>query len=114
MFLQGIPGVFVENIEDDNNGGQKISVTIKSLPVPYHVQWIAKSKDDDSCTPIDIYTEEYTGSTVSFPHPVLVVRQRGQLEEKCFQIEVTNFIGKTVKEISGKIHDLNSIQLLII
>lgn len=112
MFFQGVPSVFVENIENENNGDQKISVTIKSLPVPYHVQWIAKSKDDDSFTPIDIYTEEYKGSTVSFPHPVLVVRQGVQLEEKCFQIEVTNFIGKTVQEISGKMHEL--IQLLII
>lgn len=112
MFLQGTPCVFVENIEDGNNGGQRISVTIKSLPVPNHVQWIAKSKDDNNCTPIDIYTEEYKGSTVSFPHPVLVVRQRGQLDKKCFQIEVTNFIGKTVQEISGKMHERN--QLLII
>lgn len=94
----------MENIENESNGGLRFSVTIKSLPVPCHVQWIAKSKDDDNFTPIDIYSEDYTGSTVSFPHPVLVVKQRGQLEEKSFHIEVTNFIGKTVQEISGKKH----------
>lgn len=94
----------MEKIEDENGGGQRISLTIKSLPVPYHVEWFAKNKDDESLTPIDIYTEEYKGSTVSFPHPVLVVRQRGQVEKKCFRIEVTNFIGKTVQDISGKLH----------
>lgn len=77
-------------------------MSIKSFPAPCHVQWSAKSRDDSTFTPFDIYTEEYEGTTVSFPHPVLVVRQRNQLEKYCFQIQVTNFIGKTVQEISGK------------
>lgn len=101
-FLQGIPIIFLEKIEDKNNGCHSITVMIKSLPAPYHVQWSAKSKDEEHYTPIDINTEEYEGTTVSFPHPVLVVRHRDQLEKNCFKIEVTNFIGKTVHEISGK------------
>lgn len=77
-------------------------MTIESFPVPYHVQWSAKSKDEEIFTPININAEEYKGTTVLFPHPVLVVRQGGQLEKNCYQIEVANFIGKTVLEITGK------------
>lgn len=101
-FLQGIPIIFLETIEDKKNGRHSITVLIESLPAPYHVQWSAKTKYDEHYTPIDINTEEYEGTTVSFPHPVLVVRQKDQLEKNCFRIEVTNFIGKTVHEISGK------------
>lgn len=101
-FLQGNPIIFLEKIEDKKNGRRSITVMIESLPAPYLVQWSAKNKDDEHYTPIDINTEEYEGTTVSFPHPVLVVRQKDQLEKKCFKIEVTNFIGKTVHEISGK------------
>lgn len=77
-------------------------MTITSFPAPYQIQWNAKSKDDDTFTPIDINADEYDGTTVTFPNPVLVVRQRDQLEKKCYQIEVTNFIGKTVQTISGR------------
>lgn len=101
-FFQGNPVIFLEKIEDKKNGRHSITVMIKSLPAPYHVQWSAKNKDDEHYTPIDINTKEYEGTTVSFPYSVLVVKQRDQLEKKCFKIEVTNFIGKTVHEISGK------------
>lgn len=74
-------------------------MTITSFPAPCQIQWNAKSKDDDTFTPIDINAEEYNGTTVAFPHPMLVVRQR---ENNCYQIEVTNFIGKTVQTISGR------------
>lgn len=100
--LLAIPNVSGENNEDEENGSRRITVTIKSLPPPRHVQWTAKSTDDDTFTPIDINAKEYKGTTVSFPHPVLVVRQADLLEKKCFRIEVTNFIGKTMHEISGK------------
>lgn len=101
-FLQGIPSVFLEKIEDVENEGQRITVKINSLPAPFYVQWSAKSKNDENFRPIDLNTKEYEGTTISFPHPVLVVRQKYQLEKKCFRIEVKNFIGKTVHEISGK------------
>lgn len=77
-------------------------MTVKSLPSPCHVQWSAKRKDDKNFTPIDINTEEYKGTTISFPHPVLVVRQKGQIENTWFRIDVTNFIGKTMQDISSK------------
>lgn len=91
----------MEKIEDENNGGQRISVMIKSYPAPCLVQWRAKCQDGDYFAPIDINAEEYKGTTVSFPHSVLVVRQSDLFEKKCFRIEVTNFIGKTLQEIFG-------------
>lgn len=92
----------MEKIEDKENEGQMITVKIKSFPAPFNVQWSVKSKNDENFRPIDINTKEYEGTTVSFPHPLLVVRQKDQLEKNCFKIEVTNFIGKTEQEISGK------------
>lgn len=61
-----------------------------------------KKKDEDSFKPIDINAEEYKETTVTFPHPLLVLSRRDQLEKYCFQIEVKNCIGKTRHEISGK------------
>lgn len=101
-FLQGSPSVFVGKAEDEKHGGRRISVTITSFPAPFLVQWSAKCKDGDNFSPIDINAEEYKGTTVSFPHSVLVVRQSDHFEKNCFQIEVTNFIGETVQEIFGK------------
>lgn len=101
-FLQGSPNVVVEKAEDDKNGGRRISVTITSFPAPCLVQWSAKCKDGDNFSPIDTNAEEYKGTTVSFPHSVLVVRQSDRFEKNFFQIEVTNFIGETVQEIFGK------------
>lgn len=69
----------VKRVEREINGSQRITVTITSFPAPCHIQWSAKSKDDDSFTPVDINAEEYKGTTVSFPHPVLVVTQKIKL-----------------------------------
>lgn len=110
--LQGLPRVCVKRVECEINGSQRITVTITSFPAPCHIQWSAKSKDDDSFKPVDINAEEYKGTTVSFPHPVLVVTQKNQLNKKRHQIAVTNFIGKTVQDISGKKQYL--IQLIVI
>lgn len=92
----------MEKRERDKNGGQQITVVIKSFPAPCLVHWSAKCKNEDIFTPININAEEYKGTTVSFPHPVLVVRQADLLEKQCFRLDVTNFIGKTRHEISGK------------
>lgn len=92
----------MEKIEDKENGSQRITLTIRSLPAPCYIQWSAKNIDDACFTPIDTNADECKGTTVTFPHPVLVVRQRDQLEKNCFRIEVTNFIGKTSYELSGK------------
>lgn len=112
IYYKGIPSVFSERVEDEKNGGRRIIVTITSFPAPCQIRWNAKSKDDETFTPIDINAEEYDGTTVTFPHPMLVVRQRDQLENNCYQIEVTNFIGKIVQAISGR--KLYYIQLIII
>lgn len=77
-------------------------MTIKSKPAPRLVQWSAKSKSAKIFTPIDINAEEYKGTTVSLPCPVLVMKQADLLEKQSFQLDVTNFIGKTMHEISGK------------
>lgn len=100
--LQGVPSVFLDRIVDEKNGGRRISVKIKSFPAPCQIQWKAKSKDDDTITPIDINAKEYKGTTVSFPNSLLVVRQSDKQEKTCYTIEVTNFIGKVVQYISGK------------
>lgn len=97
----GVPRVSEEKVEDEDNGGQRITVTIKSIPEPCHVQWSAKRKEDDTFVQIDIYAKEYEGTTVTLPDPVLFVKQKDQLENICFRIEVTNFIGNTQREISG-------------
>lgn len=97
----GAPKVSEEKTADEVNGGQWITVTIKSIPEPFHVQWSAKRTEEDTFTPIDISDEEHEGTSVSLPHPVLFVRQRDHPENNCFRIEVTNFIGKTELDISG-------------
>lgn len=102
--FQGVPRVSEEKVEDENNGGQRITVTIKSIPEPFHVQWSAKRKEDDTFVPIDTNAKEYEGTTVTLPHPVLFVKQKDQLENICFRIEVTNFIGNTQQGISGWKH----------
>lgn len=101
-FYQGVPTAFVKRVERIKYGRRWITVTIKSLPAPCHIQWSANTKDDNSFTPIDTNAEENKETTVSFPKSVLVVRQRDQPEEKCYQIELMNFIGKTVQDILGK------------
>lgn len=90
-----------EKNENEQNGGQLITVTINSIPAPCHVQWSAKGKEEDTFKPIDINAEEYKGTTVTLPYPVLFVRQKNQLENICFRIKVTNFIGKTGQDIFG-------------
>lgn len=91
----------MEKNENEKNGGQRITVAIKSFPAPCLVQWSAKCKND-IFKPVDINAEEYKGTTVSFPHPVLVVKKADMLDKLCLRLDVTNFIGKTKYEISGK------------
>lgn len=97
----GIPKVSEEKVENEDKGGLWITVTIKSIPEPCHVQWSSKRNEDDAFAPIDINAKEYKGTTVTLPHPVLFVKQKDQLENICFRIEVSNFIGSTQQDISG-------------
>lgn len=101
IYVLGVPTVLEEKTEDDDNGGQRITVTIKSIPEPCHVQWSAKRKEGEIFIPIDINAEEYKETTVTLSHPVLFVKQKYQLENNCFRLEVKNFIGKTEQNISG-------------
>lgn len=101
IYVLGVPSVYEENTEDDDNGGQRITVTIKSIPEPCHVQWSAKRKEDEIFIPIDTSSEEYKETTVALSNPMLFVKQKDQLENNCFRLEVTNFIGKTEQNISG-------------
>lgn len=79
------------------------TVEITSNPGPCHAQWNIKSKGEETFTPLDVNAEKYQGSTNSLPHPKLAMKGTDQLERNCYQIEVTNFVGSTVEEISGKI-----------
>lgn len=75
-------------------------VTVQSVPSAFAVQWSSKGTGDGMFTPVDVNKEEYKGTLNTLPHPMLVVKKY-QLENNTYQIEVTNFIGCTVKQISG-------------
>nr|XP_034321578.1 uncharacterized protein LOC105323062 [Crassostrea gigas] len=98
-----VPGVSFENTENKENGTQRYVVTIQSVPSPLFVQWSLKGKNEDVYTPIDCNEEDYKGTINTIPHPVLVVK-KSHLEIYNYQIEVTNFFGCTVKQISDNQH----------
>lgn len=102
LIFEGKPNVFFERPMTKTDGSQRFSVTIKAIPAPCSVMWSSKTSDDDSFIPVDINACDYKGTTLSFPHPVLVLNEIEQLEKTTYQIEVANFIGKTVKQIPGK------------
>lgn len=79
---------------------------ITSNPGPCHAQWNFKSKGEETFTPLDVNAEKYQGSTNSLPHPKLVIKEKDQLKKNTYQIKVTNFVGSTVGEISGKTSNL--------
>lgn len=76
-------------------------MTIKSIPEPLLVQWRKREKNGDRFQLINVIDEEFKGSSCSFPHPVLVVKKREQLEHFYFQIKIKNFIGTCKKTIQG-------------
>lgn len=102
IILKGPPSLLLEKQEDKNTGRQQFTLTIKSFPAPCDIRWSAKVNDDDIFTPIDMNAEEYKGTTVYLPHPVLVVNQGNQLENYTFKIEVNSFVGSTIEVFSGK------------
>lgn len=87
---------------EHTDGSLVFMASIDSIPSAYHAQWKVKGKDDETYTPVKDSTEEYKGTSNSLPRPVLVLKQRELLENKCFLIEVDNFVGKSVKEILCK------------
>lgn len=102
IILKGPPVLLLEKQEDKNTGRQQFTLTIKSFPAPCDIRWSAKVNDDDIFTPIDMNAEEFKGTTVYLPHPVLVVNQGNQLENYTFKIEVNSFVGSTIEVFSGK------------
>lgn len=86
--------------KNEEDGSQRYLVTIQSVPSPFSVQWSSKGRDEDMYTQIDVNDRDYNGTVNTLPHPVLVLK-KNQLEKNSYQIEVANFIGCTVKQISG-------------
>lgn len=74
---------------------------IQSIPAAYHAQWKVKGKDDDTFKPVDVNAKEYNGTSNSLPHPVLVVKQKEEIQKQHFYIQVDNFVGSSKTEISG-------------
>lgn len=92
----------MERLENEGSGIHCFRATIKATPSPCNVQWSKKGNHEDEFKPIDADDEEFRGTTNYLPHPKLVVKDRNLLENNCFQIEVSNFVGKTIENISGK------------
>lgn len=99
-----------DRMEDDEC--KCFSVDIKSIPSATRAQWFIKSKGDDTFAPLDVHAAEYQGSTNSLPHPKLALKGKDQLERNCYQIEVTNFVGSTVEEISENIYRRDKIHFI--
>lgn len=114
MFSTEQPSIYTEKINRESNDATCMCfmATIESIPGVCHVQWSVKDKNDDTFRPIDLNTEEYKGTSISLPHPVLVVKGKRCLENHCFQIEVTNFVGISTKSIKSKIKKIHSHFLL--
>eukprot|EP00105_Crassostrea_gigas_P015056 XP_011431935.1 PREDICTED: uncharacterized protein LOC105331445 isoform X7 [Crassostrea gigas] len=93
-----IPEVIFAKFEKED-GTQWVTVTIKSIPEPVLVQWRKRERNSDRFQPINVNAEEFKGSSCSFPHPVLVVKLKEQVENFHFQIKIKNFIGTCKKTI---------------
>lgn len=87
---------------ENSNGSLVFSAKIESIPAANLAQWKVKGKDDNTYTPVNCNAEEYKGTSNSLPCPVLVIKQKELLGNMCFVIEVDNFVGNCVKEISCK------------
>lgn len=99
--LTDIPEVISAKFDENEDGTQWFTLTIKSIPEPFLIQWRKREKRDDTFQLINVNADEFKGSSCSFPHPVLVIKQREQLENFYFQIKIKNFIGTCKKTIQG-------------
>lgn len=99
--LTDIPEVIFAKFDEKEDGTQWFTVTIKSIPEPFLVQWRKREKKDDTFQPINVNADDFKGSSCSFPHPLLVIKQKEQLENFYFQIKIKNFIGTCKKTIQG-------------
>lgn len=92
----------MERLENEGSGIHGFKATIKAIPSPCNVKWSKKGKYEDEFKPIDADAQEFRGTTNYLPHPKLVAKDRNLLENNCFQIEVSNFVGNTIENIPGK------------
>lgn len=86
--------------ETQEDGSTSFVVTIESFPVPFAVQWMFKDKYTNTVSPIDVSDENYKGTINSLPNPVLVVKNHTLLRNNIYQIEITNYVGSTVEQVS--------------
>lgn len=105
LSFKGIPNVTVKKRETQEDGSTSFVVTIESFPAPFAVQWMFKDKYTNTCSLIDVSDENYMGTINSLPNPVLVVKNHTQLRKKIYQIEITNYVGSTVKQVSCNVID---------
>ncbi|XP_062568952.1 uncharacterized protein LOC134231070 [Saccostrea cucullata] len=97
------PTVQTKSFERDDESDRVIcTVAIKSIPEALKTEWRVKKNPDDDFQPIDVYDSTYAGSTVSLPHPVLIVYGYSNKQGHEFQISVSNFIGETREIINEK------------
>lgn len=96
MFLKSL----LKKTENEIDGTQRYLVTIQSVPSPLFVQWSSKGTDEDMYKPVDVNEKDYKGTLNTLPHPVLVL-EKNKLQNYHYQVEVVNFIGCSVKQISG-------------
>lgn len=89
----------MDESKEESDGSQIFTVTITSIPAAYNIQWLVSDNNSDMFTNLDENAEEYKGTSHSVPHPVLVVRQKEQLKNNIYQIEVQNFIGGRRRKI---------------
>lgn len=87
--------------ENTTNNSQAFTAVLTSFPAPIQVQWTMKDEATGDWAPIDVNSEEYSGTTNSLPQPVLVVKRMERIKMHSFQIEVKNFIGTKRKLIPG-------------
>lgn len=97
----GVPEVRLKECIKKEDGSFQLTMTIKSVPVPHSVKWTIKEKNTDTFEPINVSAAEYIGTSNTFPHPVLVIKQLEKLDNCVFEIEVKNRIGEKKLEISG-------------
>lgn len=95
------PYINIERIEN-TDGSLIFKAMIESIPAAYFAQWKVKRKNEDTYTQVNSNAEEYKGTSNSLPHPALVIKQKELQGNMCFVIEVDNFVGRSVKEISCK------------
>lgn len=99
--LLGVPEVFLEKYERNDDGSLRFTMTIKSAPAPHAVQWLIKKNGSETFEKFNVNAAEYKGTSNCFPHPVLVIKTIENIENCSYQLEVKNLIGEVKSRTSG-------------